>query len=108
MKKILHISAVVCLLFGLGTNYGEASNSSKSDSQIVIGGKDKQKKVTHKPYRSARYSAKAAKKSTKMLHGQVMERAKVRNYFHDVFNAKPGTVRNFNNPRTRKRYNKGK
>ncbi len=60
-----------------------------------------------KPSQHARASAKAAIQSAKFAQQQIMARAKVRNFFHSMFNTKYGKPVNFRNTRSRNRWSKG-
>jgi Skp family chaperone for outer membrane proteins len=60
-----------------------------------------------KPSQHARASAKAAKYSAKFTQQQIMGRAKVRLFFHNMFNTKYGKPVNFRNTRARNRWSKG-
>jgi hypothetical protein len=61
-----------------------------------------------KPSQHARASAKAAKYSAKFTQQQIMGRAKVRLFFHNMFNTKYGKPVNFRNTRARNRWSKGR
>ena len=60
-----------------------------------------------KPSQHARASAKAAMQSAKVTQQQMMARAKVRNFFHNMFNTKYGKPVNFRNTRARNNWSKG-
>ena len=60
-----------------------------------------------KPSQHARASAKAAIQSAKFTQQQMMARAKVRNFFHNMFNTKYGKPVNFRNTRARNHWSKG-
>ncbi len=60
-----------------------------------------------KPSQHARASAKAAIQSAKFTQQQMMARAKVRNFFHNMFNTKYGKPVNFRNTRARNNWSKG-
>jgi hypothetical protein len=60
-----------------------------------------------KPSKHARASAKAAMQSAKFAQQQILARAKVRNFFHNMFNTKYGKPVNFRNTRSRNRWSKG-
>lgn len=60
-----------------------------------------------KPSQHARASAKAAIQSAKFTQQQIMARAKVRNFFHNMFNTKYGKPVNFRNTRARNNWSRG-
>lgn len=60
-----------------------------------------------KPSQHARLSAKGAKQAQKLAKQEVMARAKVRMFFHNMFNTKYGKPVNFRNTRARNHWSKG-
>lgn len=83
---------------------GKDKKSKKDDSM-----KDaKTSNASSKPSQHARNSAKEAKYSQKMAQKQIMNRAKVRNFFHSMFNTKYGKPVNFRSTRRRNRWSRGR
>ena len=102
--------------FGIGVGV-QASNSTyegvifcQPDSDLVFGGgaDDDKKKKHAKALKKARKSAKEAKYASAMSRKQVMMLAKVRNFFHNSFNTKPGKFRNFRSHKVQQRWLKSK
>lgn len=73
----------------------------------IDGGKEKKQSLA-KPSKHARQSAKDAKNAMKLKRKQVMGRAKVRLFFHNMFNRKYGKPVNFRSKRQRNRWKKGR
>lgn len=61
-----------------------------------------------KPSQHARASAKGAVAAQKLMKKELMYRAKVRLFFHDMFNTKYGKPVNFRKTRARNRWSKGR
>jgi hypothetical protein len=68
----------------------------------------KTRDVSSKPQQHARFSAKTAKQTSKYTQKEIMARAKVRLFFHNMFNTKYGKPVNFRNTRARNRWSKGR
>jgi hypothetical protein len=68
----------------------------------------KTRDVSSKPQQHARYSAKTARQTTKYTQKEIMARAKVRLFFHNMFNTKYGKPVNFRNTRARNRWSRGR
>lgn len=64
--------------------------------------------VSAKPQQHARYSAKTAKQTSKYTQKEIMTRAKVRLFFHNMFNTKYGRPVNFRKTSARNRWSKGR
>jgi hypothetical protein len=64
--------------------------------------------VSAKPQQHARYSAKTAKQTSKYTQKEIMTRAKVRLFFHNMFNTKYGKPVNFRKTSARNRWSKGR
>ncbi|MEM6268445.1 MAG: hypothetical protein AAF998_03365 [Bacteroidota bacterium] len=98
------------LLIFLSTGSGvKAITTANATPQVEMeGGKEKQRKSTTKPYKKARASAKDARRAMRLKESQVQGRAKVRNFFHNMFNRKYGKPVNFRSKRQRRRWKKGR
>ena len=83
---------------------GPGDKEKKSDEKEE---KTKIKKRKFKPARSARRSAKNAKRMNRLKTNELAERARVRNFFHKTFNTKPGKPVNFRRRRQRNRWKRG-
>jgi nucleosome binding factor SPN SPT16 subunit len=122
------VTAAVCL--GSATNARTFHHAYAHNAQIANhlggGGDDKEKKektkgdkkddsmkdaktksISSKPSQHARNSAKEARSSIKYTQKQMMARAKVRLFFHNMFNTKYGKPVNFRSTRARNRWSKG-
>lgn len=119
MKNALIISFSLLLIgnpSGVGIRVQAANPATQgysitdSNSNFFKGGgaDDEKKKKNSKALKKARKSAKEAKYASKMSKKQVMMLAKVRNFFHDTFNTKPGRYRNFRKHRTQQLWLKSK
>ncbi len=64
--------------------------------------------ASSKPSQHARNSAKEARYAQKVAQKQIMSRAKVRMFFHNMFNTKYGKPVNFRKRRNRNRWSRGR
>ncbi len=92
------------LIPGPGDKDKEKKKKGKDDGED----ENKMSRKKHKPAKSARASAKNAKRALKMKETQVQNRAKVRNFFHKTFNTKFGKPVNFRKKRRRNRWKRGR
>ena len=83
-------------------------HASVLDCQTGGGADDEKKKKHARALKKARKSAKEARYASQMSRKQVMMLARVRNFFHDSFNTKPGRYRNFRSPKVQQRWLKSK
>lgn len=106
-----YFSVLFLALFLFTGSTGKASHTFFADATCMMdgGGQEKEKKTKHvKALKRARRSAKEAKYASQESRRQVMLLAKVRNFFHNTFNSKPGNYRNFRSRRTQQAWLKSK
>lgn len=128
LKGLLFLGLGLALSFTF-TQQGYAANKIvvAAKSELPGGGGDKEKKekgskeekdksmkdaktsnASSKPSKHARTSAKEAKYSAKFAQKQIIARAKVRLFFHNMFNTKYGKPVNFRSRNRRNRWSKGR
>lgn len=128
IKGLLMLGLGLALSFTFNQQVFAASqNGLAQQTELLGGGGDKEKKekagkeekdksmkdaktsnASSKPSKHARTSAKEAKYSAKFAQKQIIARAKVRNFFHNMFNTKYGKSVNFRSRNRRNRWSKGR
>lgn len=109
MKNALLAGLMMVFLAGMSAKATPVDAASQAaTTSLNAGGKEKKSKASSKPSKTARNSAKDARRAMKMKEKQIMARAKVRMFFHNMFNTKFGKPVNFRKTRTRNRWKKGK
>lgn len=94
-------------VLGGGKDKEKKEKTGKGDKDDEEKNASMKKRKTYNPKKHARTSSKMARQSSAAKQKQIMYRAGVRNFFHKVFNSKPGKTRNFRSSRSRSRWNKG-
>jgi hypothetical protein len=106
--QTLFLVALLAAFLVSSTDLSAAVATTHSVEFQLDGGKEKKRKATSKPSKRARQSAKDARKAMKLKESQVQGRARVRLFFHNMFNTKYGKPVNFRSKRQRRRWKKGR